>query len=324
MPEELSKESLLNIPTNTWTRKTLVVAVELEIFAKIQKGIDTVQKIAEELNTNNKPIERLLNACVAVGFLEKEGETYKNTPLSEKLLVKESPNFYGDYILMCDKLDKKWDHLKESILKGEPPEHARVNFEDPIFTRAMHNGALDAANVLSEQVDLSNYKNLLDLGGGSGAYSIILTNKNKNLKASVFELPKVCEVANEYIQKLGDKSRIATMSGDYLKDQLPQGFDIVLLSQILHAHSVEDCKELIKKIYDTLPQGGLIIINEFLINSDKTSPVFQALFSLVMFLETKGSSYTEEEIKAWLTECNFKDIRILPLSGPHTAIIAKK
>ena len=276
------------------------------------------------MNTTTKPIERLLNACVALGFLEKEGEIYKNTPLSEKLLVKESPSFYGDYILMCDKLDKKWDHLKEIILKGEPSEHTRVNFEDPIFTRAMHNFALDPAKVLSEELDLSNYKNLLDLGGGSGAYSIILTNKNKNLKASVFELPKVCEVANEYIKKLGDKSRISTFAGDYLKDQFPEGFDIVLLSQILHSHSVAECKELIKKIYDALPQGGLIIINEFLLNSDKTSPVFQALFSLVMFLETKGSSYTEEEIKAWLTECNFKDIRILSLAGPHTAIIAKK
>ncbi|MCH7567923.1 MAG: methyltransferase domain-containing protein [Nanoarchaeota archaeon] len=324
MSKELSKDSLLNITTNTWTRKTLVVAVELEIFAKIQKGIDTVQKIAEELNTNIKPIERLLNACVALGFLEKEGEIYKNTPSSEKLLVKESPSFYGDYILLCDKLDKNWDHLKESILKGEPLEHTRVNFEDPIFTRAMHNSALDPANVLSEELDLSSYKNLLDLGGGSGAYSIILTNKNKNLKATILELPKVCEVANEYIQKLGDKSRINTLSGDYLEDELLQGFDIVLLSQILHSHSVTECKELLKKIYDILPQDGLIIINEFLLNSDKTSPVFPALFSLVMFLETKGSSYTEEEIKAWLTECNFKDIRILPLLGPHTAIIAKK
>lgn len=325
MTEELSPDSLLTIAENTWIRKTLVVAVELDIFTKIQKGANTALKIAEELNTKAEPIERLLNAYVALNFLEKDGKIYRNSPLSEKFLIKENPAYYGEYLLMADKLAKKWDSLKESIIKGTSSEQTFVNFEDPIFTRAMHNVGLDPANVLSEKLDLSDYRNILDLGGGSGVYSIVLTNKNKNLKATIFELPQVCDVAEEYTQKLGDKSRITTHVGDYLKDELPKGFDVVLMSQILHSHSVEECKKMIKRAYDILPKNGLIVINEFLLNPEKTGPVFPALFSIVMFLETKeGSAYTKEQIIEWLTEGNFKYIKVLPLVGPHTVITAKK
>ena len=322
---ELSFEGLQRIAGSKWSRKTLVAAVELEVFNKIKQGFDTAEKIAESLNTKTKGVERLLNACVALGFIEKEEEQYKNTQLSERFLVKESPDYYGDFIIMTDKITERWDSLTENILKGETPKEQSTNFEDPLFTRAMHNNSLGPAKVLAEKLDFSKYNNLLDLGGGSGAFSIELTNKCPNLKATVYELENVCKTVEEYIEKLGNPEKVKTKIGDFLTDELPEGYDIVLLSQILHSHSINDCKKLIKKIYDILPNDGLIIINDFLLNPDKTGPVFPVLFSITMFLaSSEGSAYTKEEITSWLKEGNFKDIEIIPLIGPHTAIIAKK
>jgi predicted nicotinamide N-methyase len=323
--EEMTFEQLQKIAGSMWLRKTLVAAVELEVFSKISKGINTVERIVEDLKVGGKGVERLLNALVAIGLLRKEGEIYGNLDVSEKYLVKEKPEYYGDFIIMIDKSTEKWGLLKESILQGSPVENELTNFEDPVFTKAMHNNAQEPAKVLSEKLDLSSYRSLLDLGGGSGVYSIVLTNKNPGLKATVFELPGVCETAKEYIKELGDEKRINTYAGDMLKDKLPEGFDVVLLSHILHSHSIEDCKKIIKKVYDLIPENGLVVVNEFVLNEEKTGPLFPALFNVNMFLSSKeGSSYTEKEILSWLEEAGFKGIEVFPLAMPVTCIIGKK
>lgn len=326
MTEDISPEPLMKIATSHWIRKPLIVGVKLDVFSKIGEGNNTAEGIAKELDTKTDNIERLLNVFVSLKFLEKEGVIYKNSLLAEKFLSKDSPAYYGDFILMTEDLEKNWDDLGDVIL-GKKERNGNIEkdvFEKPIFTKAMHNNALAPANILSEKIDFSNYKNLLDLGGGSGAYSIILTNKNKDLNAVVLEFPKVCETANEYIEKLADKTRVKTQAGDYLKDEFPKS-DVILMAQILHSNSIKECKLVIKKSYDTLPSDGMIIINEFIQNPDKTGPVMPVVFALEMLLNTKdGNSYTVKEISSWLEEAGFKDIQEIHLIGPHTVIAAKK
>jgi len=322
---EISFDELRKISGSTWPRKILAVSVELEIYSKIKKGVNTLGKIAESLSAGKKGVERLLNACVSLGLLKKEDGIYDNVPVSEKHLVKEMPEYFGDMIIMQDRSGKKWDLLGQSILNGKPLEGESTNFEDPIFTKAMHSNAIAPARVLSEKINLGSYKKLLDIGGGSGAYTIELTNKNPNLKAVIFELPGVCETTMEYVQELGDAERIEIKEGDFIKDKLPEGYDVVLISHIFHSYSVEECKSMIKRVYDMLPENGMLIINEFLLNKDKTGPVFSALFNVNMFLVSKqGGSYTEEEITSWLTESNFKETEVFPLTKPVTCITAKK
>jgi cyclopropane fatty-acyl-phospholipid synthase-like methyltransferase len=326
MTEDITPEPLMRIANSHWIRKPLIVGVKLDIFSKIEKGNNTAEGIAKELNTKTDNIERLLNVFVSLKFLSKENSVYKNSLLAAKFLSKDNPAYYGDFILMTESLEDNWNKLEDVILGKEERNGntKRDIFEKPIFTKAMHNNALAPANILSEKIDFSNYKNLLDLGGGSGAYSIVLTNKNKDLNAVVLELPKVCETANEYIEKLADKTRVKTQAGNYLEDEFPKS-DVILMAQILHSNSLEECKLIIKKSYDTLPSGGMIIINEFIQNPDKSGPVMPVVFALEMLLNTKeGNSYTKEEISSWLEEAGFKDIQEIHLVEPHTVIIAKK
>lgn len=194
-----------------------------------------------------------------------------------------------------------------------------------IFTRAMHNNAMGPARVLAEKIDFSSFKSLLDLGGGSGAYGIVLTRKYPNLKVTVFELPKVCRIAEEFVKKAGVQTRVNVLTGNFFKNKLPEGFDVVLFSQILHSFGSVENQQLLKKVYEILPEDGVVIINEFLLNEQKTGPKWAALFALNMLLQSKnGNSYTEVEIKDWLKKAGFSRLKTVPLVGPHTAIIGRK
>ena len=184
---------------------------------------------------------------------------------------------------------------------------------------------IDTAKEMAGKIDLSGRKKLLDIGGGSGAYSITLTQKYPDLHAVIYELPNVAKVAEGYIKE-AHANRVKTMDGDFHTDDLPAGYDTALISQILHSYSPETCRTIIAKAYNTLSDGGLLIINEFLLDDDKAGPEYAALFSLNMLLESrgKGSSYTFAEISNWLTEAGFKNIEKVSLAGPHVAIAAEK
>jgi len=151
-----------------------------------------------------------------------------------------------------------------------------------------------------------------------------LTKNYPNLKATVFDLSNVCEVAKEYIKKTNSK-KVDAFVGDFFKNEFPKGADIILLSQIIHSFDSNKNKHLLKKIYNYLPRGGLLIINDFLLNEDKTGPLFSTLFALNMLVNSaEGNSYSETEIKSWIKETGFEYLQTIHLTGPVTSIIAKK
>ena len=328
---EITPEPIMKIVSGAWLTQTLYVAVDLEIFTKIAEGENTIEKIAHDLNIEKRPAEMLLNACVALDLLVKNGGEYGNTPIADKFLVKEKPNYYGDMVELFGIRDfNDWMNLKQAILTNSPIKNNLSKRMEDIehakqFTKAMHNNSVGPATVLSKKFDFSNFTSLLDLGGGSGAYPIILTKQYPNLNAIVFDVPNVCSVAEEYIKKERAEAKVSTIAGDFFKDEFPKGHDVVLLSQILHSWGIEENKILLSKVYDYLPKKGAIIINEFLLNDDKTGPLFPALFTLNMLISSeKGNSYTEREIKDWLKDTGFKHLETIKLTGPITSIIAKK
>jgi len=331
MEKKLTPEPIMRIMNGAWLAQILHTAVDLEVFTKIEEEENTVGKIANALSIEKRPAEMLLNACVASELLIKKGGEYKNTLLAEQFLVKDKPGYYGDMVLMLgSKESESWKNLKQAVLNNSPTSsmlRERMKDEEDArsFIKAMHNNAVGPATVLSKKFDFSGFKKLLDLGGGSGAYPIILTKEYPNLTATVFDFPNVCSVANEYIEKADAKSRAGTFVGDFFKDEFPKDYDAVLLSQILHSFSAEENKTLLKKVYDYLPKNGVIIINEFLLNEEKTGPLFPALFALTMLTSSeKGNSYTGEEIKDWLKDAGFEDLETIKLTGPVSAVIGRK
>ena len=324
MENKITIEPISSITTSMWKFRTLVAGVKLNIF-EFTKEKATADKVAEKLNINIDPAERLLNALVAMELIEKKDNSYVNLPTSNKFLIKDLPTYYGDFILMFEESDNNWRQLDQSIITNKPTiGDPNERLAKPFFTRAMHNNAQAPANKLAEIFDFSEKKHLLDIGAGAGTFSIVLTNKYPNLKATTIEQEKVCKVINEYIEKEGDSSKIEVIGGDFFKLDFPK-HDVALFGQIFHSNSIDQNKMLLKKVHDKLEDDGNVIITEFLMNEDKSGPIFPALFALNMLHQTEsGNAYTFSQIESWLKEVGFKNIEKQHLVGPHTAIIAQK
>lgn len=324
MENKITIEPISSITTNLWKFRVLSAAIKLNVF-DILEDVQDIKEIADELKINIDSLQRLLNALVAMDFLEKKDESYLNKPISSKFLVKSSSEYYGNFILMNEESDSSWKELDKVIKTGSPVTgNNRGRLAKEGFTRAMHNNAQAPAKALSKLIDFSNRTHLLDIGSGSGAFSIILTNKFDNLKATAIEHPAVCKTIKEYVEKEGDLNKINILEGDYFEVEFPV-HDVALFGQIFHSNSIDQNKFLLKKVYKKIEKDGIVIITEFLLNEDKTSPLFPALFSLNMLKQTKGGrAYTFSEIKSWLKDIDFKNIEKHHLVGPHTAIVAYK
>jgi hypothetical protein len=169
---------------------------------------------------------------------------------------------------------------------------------------------------------------LLDVGGGSAAYDIELCRLYPDLTATVYELPKVADIAAAKVKQAGLPERIDTMAGDFFTDSsLPDGYDTILLSMILHDWAEDRCRAILQKCWPALPSGGQVIIAELLVNDARTGPPAAALMSLNMLIETSGGrNYTPAEYTAWLDDLGYQDIRTVwfEAAGANGAVIGRK
>lgn len=332
MDKPVTPVPVLRMLTGFWVTQTLAVAVELDVFTLVSKGVNTVEDVAAQLAAKARPVEMLLNALVALELLEKRGQKYRNTAVSEAFLVAGSPGYYGDLIAMMTKRNYvTWGNLKESVLanKGQVDSVEKAFQNDPdfvaLFTRAMHCNAMAPAPALVSAVDFSGTRRFLDLGGGSGAYSITLAKKYPNVEAIVYDTPSVCSIARQYIDQSGVSAQVTTMGGNILKDDIPAEVDDVLISHVLHAYSPRNCVRILKRAFAALVEGGRALVVEFFLNDDKRGPLYSTLFALNMLVGTRaGNAYSFAEIREFLRTAGFDDFETKDLPGPGTLMIAKK
>ena len=330
---------LMQLSIGFWSFKALAAANELDLFARLA-GTDgrTIDELAEMLNVDQRPAEMLVTACASLGLLEGRDGRYLNSALAEEFLVPGKAYHFGGWVQMLDRrLYPAWSRLTEAVRTNRPTswnpdEQAHIfDSEDPelltLFWEAMHSLSTLTARELGAHVDLSAATALLDVGGGSGAYDIELSRRYPHLRATVFELPRVCEIASKKISAAGYEDRITVTPGDFLTDpELPAGHDLVLLSMIMHDWTPEQDLAILRKCYAALPPGGRIVISELLVNDEKTGPPAAALMSLNMLVETVGRNYTAAEYEQWLHATGFVDVQTVTFQAPgaNGAVHARK
>lgn len=330
---------LMQLSTGFWSFKALATAYELDVFTHLAgTGGSTVEQLAETLGIEQRPAELLITACASVGLLQRRDGRYVNSALADEFLVRGKPYHFGGWVQMLDRrLYPAWGRLIEAVRANRPtswnPDEQAHLFdgEDPLmlalFWEAMHSLSTITARELGRHVDLSASTALLDLGGGSGAYDIELCRRNPNLRATVFDLPPVCEIATEKVGAAGFGDRIEVTAGDFLADaELPAGHDVVLLSMIMHDWTPEQDLAILRKCFAALPSGGQIMISELLVNDDKTGPPTAALMSLNMLVETVGRNYTPAEYGTWLRDTGFVDVETVWFEAPgaNGVVLARK
>src|ERR687887_2311633 len=360
---QVSPDPIFQMVTGFWVSKTLMTAVELEVFTKLSGNTSVdINEFQNMLGMQQRPAEVFATALVSLGLLNvtksKEGEkgqrdaqdedarAYSNSQLSEVFLDKNKSSYIGDFIIMMDKhLYDRWGKLPISLKTNQPVEVAaegdnisaatmfdkaksnQLNEQMEMFTHAMYGVSVGPAMALAKVFDFSSYNKLMDIGGGSGVHAIEVVKQNPNMSAVVLELEPACRVADQYIKRFNLQDKIRTHVVDFFKDHLPTDYDVAFLSHIIHFLDQEKDRILLKKIYDSFPndRNSVIIISEWLLNDEKTGPVPSALMSLTMIVDQpQGRNYSFLEVSKMLTDVGFTNIERRPLAGPAEVVIGYK
>jgi 2-polyprenyl-3-methyl-5-hydroxy-6-metoxy-1,4-benzoquinol methylase len=329
----------MELSTGFWASKTLAAASELDLFTRLSGTAGMkVEELAAALQLHPRPAEMLLTGCAALGLLRKKNGRYRNSPLSEEFLVEGKPYCFRGWVQMLDRrLYAGWGELGRALRTNRPttwdPDKQKSLFDgiDPgllsVFYEAMHSLSSFTARALGRAVDFRRFRRLLDVGGGSGAYDIEICRLYPRLRATVYDLPPVCEVAAAKAAAAGLSDRVATAPGDFFADPVfPAGHDVILLSMILHDWDEPKNRRILGKCFAALPRGGAVVVSELLVNNEKTGPVPAALMSLNMLIETEGRNYTPAEYGAWLEDAGFRKIKTVWFDGvgANGAVIGRK
>jgi SAM-dependent methyltransferase len=336
----LTPTPLMRLVTGYWSFKTLAAAVELDLFSRLAGGRTvTVDQARTEFGLPQRPADLLLAACASLGLLERAGSGYRNTALAEEFLVAGGRYHFGGLVRYCDQRTYlAWHRIGEALRNDQPltwdPDRQDSLFEteDPqmlaLFWDAMHSISTFTARALAGGYAFDRHARLLDVGGGSGAYPIELCRQVPALRATVYDLPHACEIAGRKIAAAGLADRIDTFTGDFLAEpKLPTGYDVILLSMILHDWGEPTNRELLAKCHAALPPGGIVVISELLLNPDRTGPPEAALMGMNMLVETQaGRNYSETEYAGWLADTGFLEPATVRFDAPgaNGAVIARK
>ena len=332
---------IMEVGMGFWPSKTLLSAVELELFTALGSDSMTAEEIQERLGLHPRAVPDFPDTLVALGLLERDGNgaegRYSNTPDTAAFLDKNSPMYVGGLLEMANsRLYPFWGDLTEGLRTGQPQNEIKHTgkpmFEELYsddarleqFMRAMQGVQLGNFHALAEKFDFSRYQTVCDVGGATGQLSMILAAHNPHLRCTSFDLPVVKPIAERYVAASDVADRVTAAAGDFFADPLPKA-DVVTMGLILHDWNLERKMQLIRSAYDALPDGGAFIVIESLIDDERRENAFGLMMSLNMLIEFGDAfDYTGADFAGWCREVGFRETEILPLTGPSSAGVAYK
>lgn len=311
---EMDMNSLNEMARGFMTSRLLLTALELDVFRLVDQG-RTAARVAGEIGADPRATEMLLDALAAVGLLHKREGVFANTELTMSSLGAPGPDNVRVALLHLANQWRRWSTLTECVRKGTSvtakKERTRESLE--AFIAAMHTRAVKRADRIVELVGAKGMSRILDVGGGSGAYSAAFARANPELAAEILDLPAVVHITRRYIEESGFADRISVRPGDLMTDPLGSGFDCVLLFAICHMLSEDENRDLFRRCRKALGEGGRLVISDYVLGPDRTSPAVGAIFALNMLVSTRaGRSYSELEYKKWLRDAGFGEVSFMP------------
>jgi precorrin-6B methylase 2 len=332
---------IMQVGMGFFASKTLLSAVELELFTKLAEQPMTGGEIAAALQLSPRAVPDFPDALVALKFLHRDGDgpeaRYSNTPECALFLDRNSPGYIGGILEMANaRLYRFWADLTDGLKTGMPQNETKHSGE-PMFTKLYADPArleqfmnamagISAGNFkeFANKFDFSKFTTLCDVGGATGQLSCMVALANPHIRCTSFDLPKVVPIATRKIQQAGLTDRVTAVAGDFFADPLPKA-DVITMARILHDWNLEKKKALIRKAYDALPPGGAFVVIEALIDDARRENAFGLMMSLNMLIEFGDAvDYSGSDFAGWCREVGFRDFKIIPLAGPSSAAVAYK
>lgn len=338
MTDQPTPERIMQIGMGFMASKTLLSAVELELFTVLGSQSKTGSEIGDRLGLHPRGQYDFLDALVALGLLDRDGDgpeaLYRNTADTGFFLDKSQPAYLGGILEMANaRLYGFWDNLTEGLKTGAPQNEAKsggdffgVLYSDPMrleqFLGGMQGIQMGNFLALLDKVDLSSATTLCDVGGANGTLCGLAVQRYPNLRATVLDLPPVVPVAQRHLEAMGVGDKVDVVSGDFFADDLPSA-DVIVMGNILHDWDEDQKKMLIAKAHKALNDGGRFIAIENVIDDARRTNVFGLLMSLNMLIELPGGfDYTGAQFDGWCKEAGFERTEVVPLAGPASAAIA--
>jgi len=321
----MTGDDIMKLTRGWQASRVVLTACELGVFAALAKGA-TSEEVAKQIKTDPRATDRLLNALCVLGLVTKRGGVFRNTAASRRYLVPGGRDYLagvGHTIHMWD----TWSELTAAVRKGRSPLAglARDGAGTAAFIVAMHYRASRIAPAVVRMLDLKGVARVLDVGGGPGDYALAFARASHRIHAAVFDLPTVVPLTRRFVAAAGMAERVDVVAGDFEVGALGRGYDLVFMSQILHANSFAANVKLVKKGAAALNPGGRLVVQEFIVDEDRTGPPHAVLFALNMLVATDGGdTYAEGEIREMMARAGLSEVMRQDTAFDTTLIIGRK
>jgi (2Fe-2S) ferredoxin/predicted O-methyltransferase YrrM len=305
--------------------RCVLTALELDIFTAVGEGANAEQ-IGTRIHADGRALSMLLNALASLGLLSKSGNDYKNTPESARFLAQGSKDNHRDGLLHTANIWHRWSTLTDAVRAGTrvPIDRGGSSEWTRNFIAGMQRNAKGRAPILVKALGTAGVRRLLDLGGGSGAYSIAFAKAVPDVRCEIVDVPEVVPLTAEYINRAGGAPQVSVRAGDMLQGELGRGYDLILLNAICHMFSEEQNRDIFRRARQALAPNGRLVVQDFILNPDKAGPQHAALFSLNMLVGTEaGAAYSEPEYTQWMRAAGFTEVSRINLPGPSSLIVGQ-
>lgn len=314
---------------------SITVALELEIFESLDAQPDSAEGLAARRDFNVRGLRALLPMLLRQGYLRLHGGSYQLTELSRHYMLKASPYFWGGLYSRIAKTMVAHKLLLETVNnqralaeKTRPADGWESGHVDMAMakevTAFMHSHSMAAAVGMTHSFNFANTRSVLDVGGGSGCFSIALARSRADIRCTVMELPTIGALAKRYIADAGVTDRVDTAVVDMFRQDWPRGYDAHFFSNIFHDWSFETCLELAKRSFAALDTGGQILLHEMLLDDDGLGPEPAVAFSLLMAMGTMGQQFTFAQLQDILQSAGFRNVQCQHTYGYYSIVSAEK
>jgi len=341
MSNSLDPSRILETGFGFWSSKVLLTAIELDVFSQLSEQPMTGESLGKALGLHPRGIYDFFDTLVALKFLDRKGNgadaVYKNTVSTDHFLNKNRPSYIGGILEMCNKRSYRyWDDLGNALKTGQPQNEIKhinrtlfdVLYEDPPqleqFMNAMRSASFGNFQAFTQKFDLSGYQSMCDLGGATGLLSCLVARQYPQLQCTTFDLPVIEPIARSWVKRDGLDQKVAIVSGDFFRDPIPRA-EVITMGMVLHDWNLEKKQQLIDRVYQALPDNGVFIAIEHLIDDQRRDNAFGLMMSLNMLIELGDAfDFTAEDFQLWCRQAGFRRFQVLHLAGPCSAAIAYK
>jgi hypothetical protein len=337
MSEHPTPEHIMQVGLGFWASKTLLSAIEMELFTELARHPEDLETLRERLGLHVRSAHDFLDALVALGFLERRDGVYQNTPSTDLFLDRRKPSYIGGILEMANqRLYGFWGSLTEALRTGRMQNEAKSGdvpifealYADPArlkqFLGAMTGISHGANLAIAKRFPWSDYSTFVDVGTAQGDLAVQTALANPHLNGQGFDLPEVAPVFEDYVERNGLDGHLSFHPGDFFADDLPPA-DVITMGHILHDWDLAQKRALIAKAYDALPKGGALVVYEAIIDEDRSQNAFGLLMSLNMLIETEGGfDYTAADCMGWMADAGFSKTRVEHLVGPDSMVVGIK